>query len=205
MKKLLILTLLLTTVTTYGAEILNSKSSNKIVVEQLQDALVVSLETDFGRIFERKISLSKIDSVLEIRSNNIKKGYRYNFAHYEDLYNDENADFPLRTPYGLLKEELDNGFSAGSIVMVPIMVFFDTILLPVSLTSRVLRGAAVKKDLKILKEVIESDSEAKVNPRRFARIVGYFKLVYDKYIKSRNKGLKIYWDNYRLYLEQRKI
>ncbi len=171
-------------------------SDRKIVIKENGKFLVVTLNTGYGPIFERSTPLSEIYSHIEYKSKLIKKGIRFNSTHTEEIYNYETALRPMITPYGMVGENLEDGdFGAEAVVMLPLTGVLDTMLLPISLPSRLIRNGFVNKDLRILKKVINEDVDVSVNKRRFARILVYLDLLYDKY-QTDLGGLKVYWENY---------
>jgi hypothetical protein len=96
----------------------------------------------------------------------------------------------------LITDKLESAdFGAEVIVMIPVTAALETILLPISLPSRLIRNGSVNKDLKVLNKVISEDVDATVNKRRFARMLVYLNLLYDKY-RSDLRGLKVNWENY---------
>jgi hypothetical protein len=195
-KSVLGLMTLAMTFSAIAGTISKKNSDRKVVIQENGKSLVTTLNTSYGPIFERSISLSQVDSHIEYKSKLIKKGLKFNSTYAEEIYNYETALRPMITPYGMVNESLEDGdFGAEVVLMLPMTGILDTMLLPISLPSRLIRNGSVNKDLRILKKVISEDVDVEVNKRRFARILVYLDLLYDKY-RTDLRGLKVHWENY---------
>lgn len=159
MKKLLSAILLIASLSTQAGTIFNKRN---------QDSIQLNLDKD------RHSVVIVQDSLGEKRSIEIQlKDWDF---QSESLYYIFSEETPFSAPYTATKQlfKRENEVPAEiAVTFLPLAIVFDTILLPISLPVNLFSPYSYrkfKKDMKVIKEVLESDKTKKVSKAQFKRI-----------------------------------
>ncbi len=159
MKKLLSAILLIASLSTQAGTIFNKRN---------QDSIQLNLDKD------RHSVVIVQDSLGEKRSIEIQlKDWDFQSESLYYIFSDET---PFSAPYTATKQlfKRENEVPAEiAVTFLPVAIVVDTILLPISLPVNLFSPYSYrkfKKDMKVIKEVLESDKTKKVSKAQFKRI-----------------------------------
>lgn len=159
MKKLVSSLLLIFSITAQAGVITNKRN---------QDSIQLELDKD------RQTVLVVQDTLGEKRSIEIKlKDWDFQSESLYYIFSDET---PFSAPYQATKElfRKENEVPGEiAVTFLPLAIVFDTILLPISLPVNLFSPYSYrkfKKDMKVIKAVLETDKTKKVSKAQFKRI-----------------------------------
>ncbi|MFY7993459.1 MAG: hypothetical protein ACOVP4_09225 [Bacteriovoracaceae bacterium] len=159
MKKLISALLLIASMTTQAGIIKNKKNQDSIQLDLDKDRLtVVVVQDTLGEKRSIEIQLKDWD------------------FQSESLYYIFSDETPFSAPYNSTKQLLNKDNQVPTelaVTFFPLAVAFDTILLPISLPVNLFSPYSFrkfKKDMKVIREVLESNKTKKVSKAQFKRI-----------------------------------